>query len=115
MCALTCEPSPSVNRPPVSACRSQALCATVIGDRANATAIEVPNSSPGAPPTARASSRNGSWVSSEACTPSYPLACAAAASTGASPSPPRNSESIFTGAALLARGPAAANWSALAV
>jgi hypothetical protein len=40
--ALTCEPSPSTNRPPLNPWRSYATVATVIGLRANATVTAVP-------------------------------------------------------------------------
>ena len=44
MCGRTCEPSPSVNRPPVTVCKSQPTFASVIGVRANAIATAVPSS-----------------------------------------------------------------------
>ena len=64
MCGLICEPSPSVNRPPDSACTSLACSATVIGFRANATTIDVPISIRSVRSAAMAQARNGSiWVS----------------------------------------------------
>ena len=45
MCGLIWLPSPRMNRPLENACRSQPMWASVIGLRANATAIDVPSSS----------------------------------------------------------------------
>ena len=53
-------PSPSTNRPPVSACRSHPMFASSIGLRAKATAIDVPSSISEVLPAATASGRNGS-------------------------------------------------------
>src|SRR6478672_2396846 len=44
MCGCTCEPSPRLNRPSEYACRSHPMLATVMGLRANATAMLVPSS-----------------------------------------------------------------------
>ena len=67
MCGLICEPSPSVNRPPESAWTSLACSATVIGLRANATAIEVPTPIVSVRSAAIAQARKGSiWVSNAA-------------------------------------------------
>ena len=40
---LTWVPSPSVKRPPEAFCRSQAMCAVIIGLRENTVAILVPS------------------------------------------------------------------------
>ena len=45
MCGLIWLPSPRMKRPLEKACRSQPMLASVIGLRANATAIDVPSSS----------------------------------------------------------------------
>ena len=45
MCGLIWLPRPRMNRPLENACRSQPMLASVIGLRANATAIDVPSSS----------------------------------------------------------------------
>ena len=43
LCALTCVPRPSVKRPPEAFCRSQAMCAVIIGLRENTVAMLVPS------------------------------------------------------------------------
>ena len=55
-------PSPSMNRPPDRACRSQATCASTIGLRAKPTAMAVINSMRSVWGAARARGRNGSWL-----------------------------------------------------
>ncbi|GFG50017.1 hypothetical protein MAGR_14580 [Mycolicibacterium agri] len=60
MCRLIWEPSPRMKRPPEYACTSQAMLATVIGLRANATAMLVPNSIDVVCSAASTSGRNGS-------------------------------------------------------
>ena len=51
-----------MNRPSEYACRSHATLATVIGVRANATAMLVPNSMVSVCSAANTSGRNGSWL-----------------------------------------------------
>ena len=64
MCGSTCEPRPRLNRPPDRSCRSFASTAVLIGLRANATAIDVPNSIVDVVPAATPSATNGScWAS----------------------------------------------------
>ena len=60
MCGLIWLPRPRMNRPPEYAWRSQAVLASVIGLRANATAIDVPSSSVSVCSAASNSGRNGS-------------------------------------------------------
>lgn len=76
MCGSIWLPSPSANRPPESRCRSHAVCATVIGERANAIATLVPIRS--GVPAAHASVdvTNGSCCSSAIPSPSNPPASA---------------------------------------
>ena len=62
MCGLICEPRPRMNRPFEYACRSQPTLATVIGLRANATAMLVPSSIVVVCSAASTSGRNGSWL-----------------------------------------------------
>ena len=54
-------PSPSTKRPFEKDCRSQPMLASVIGLRANATAIDVPSSSRSVCSAASRRGRNGSW------------------------------------------------------
>jgi hypothetical protein len=68
--ALTCEPSPTVNRPPVAPARSQLTLATAIGERAKAIATLVCSSMRSVAVPATASARNGSCLFSIAATPS---------------------------------------------
>jgi hypothetical protein len=60
MCGLIWLPRPRMKRPFENACRSQPTFASVIGLRANATAIEVPSSSVVVCSAARRSGKNGS-------------------------------------------------------
>jgi hypothetical protein len=53
-----------MKRPRAAACRSFAVYATVMGLRANATAMEVPSSIRDVATAATASGRNGSWLTS---------------------------------------------------
>ena len=43
MWAFTWVPNPSTNRPWLYRCKSQAICASTVGERGNATAMPVPN------------------------------------------------------------------------
>ena len=86
MWGFTWVPRPSRNRPPVKEARSQADWATTIGDRANATATEVPTSTPGAADAAAITRRNGSWAMSAVKIPSKPRAWARAARSATAPS-----------------------------
>ena len=70
MCGRICEPSPRMKRPRETALRSWAVCASVIGLRANATAIEVISSSRELSTAASTSGRNGSLAISAVTTPS---------------------------------------------
>jgi len=70
MCGLIWLPRPRVNRPLVAKCRSLAVAASVIGVRANATAIEVPSSRVVVTPAAAARGRKGSWPVSAVAAPS---------------------------------------------
>ena len=70
MCGLIWLPMPSMKRPLVSSCRSLASMASVMGLRANATAIPVPNSSFSVAAAPTAMGRNGSWLVSADHTPS---------------------------------------------
>ena len=45
MCAFTCVPSPTVNRPSVASASSHAVEAVIMGLRGNATATAVPRPS----------------------------------------------------------------------
>jgi hypothetical protein len=69
MCALIWLPRPRMNRPDW-AWRSHDVWASVIGLRANATAIDVPRSTRVVCSAATASGRNGSWLVSAVQTPS---------------------------------------------
>ena len=60
MCGLIWLPRPRTNRPFEYACRSHAVFATVIGDRENATAIDVPISRFSVCSAASSNGRNGS-------------------------------------------------------
>ncbi|HEY1430839.1 MAG TPA: hypothetical protein VGF39_04310 [Stellaceae bacterium] len=68
--ALTCEPKPTIKRPPVAPARSQPTLATAIGVRANAIATLVCNSIRSVAAPAIASARNGSCLFSIEATPS---------------------------------------------
>ena len=70
MCGLIWLPRPRTNRPPEAACRSHAVWASVIGLRANATAIDVIRSTRSVLCAASSSGRNGSWLVSAVITPS---------------------------------------------
>ena len=70
MCGLIWLPMPSMNRPLLSSCRSLARTASVMGLRAKATAIPVPNSSFSVAPAPTAMGRKGSWFVSADHTPS---------------------------------------------
>ncbi len=69
MCGLIWLPRPRMNRPFENACRSQAVLASVIGDRAKATAIDVPSSRCSVCSAPSSSGRNGSWDVSAVHTP----------------------------------------------
>ncbi len=69
MCGLIWLPSPRMNRPFENACRSHAVLASVIGERAKATAIDVPSSSFSVCSAASSSGRNGSCDVSAVQTP----------------------------------------------
>ena len=88
MCGLIWLPRPRTKRPPDAACRSHAVCASVIGLRANATAIDVMRSTRSVLCAASSSGRNGSWLVSADMTPSYPRRSSAAAASAAVSSPP---------------------------
>ncbi len=60
MWGLICEPSPSMNRPLDSSCRSLATMARFMGLRAKATAMPVPSFSRSVCSAASTSGRNGS-------------------------------------------------------
>ena len=70
MCGLIWLPMPSMKRPLVSSCRSLASTASVMGLRAKATAIPVPNSSFSVAAAPTAMGRKGSWFVSADQTPS---------------------------------------------
>jgi hypothetical protein len=69
MWALIWLPNPRMNRPDC-AWRSHDVCASVIGLRANATAIDVPRSTLVVCSAATAKGRNGSWLVSAVHMPS---------------------------------------------
>ena len=60
MWALIWLPSPSMNRPPEYACRSQPTLARCIGLRGNATVMPVPSSSRSVCSAASSNGKNGS-------------------------------------------------------
>jgi hypothetical protein len=63
-------PRPRMKRPFEAACRSQAVWASVIGLRANATAMPVASSTRSVSWAARSSGKNGSWLVSADHSPS---------------------------------------------
>ena len=68
--ALIWEPRPRTKRPELNDCRSLATMATVIGLRANATAIAVPSVRVRDRSAASSNGRNGSRLTSVVHTPS---------------------------------------------
>ena len=70
MWALIWLPRPSRNRPRENDCRSYARLASVIGFRANATAMPVPSSRCSVCWAAATRGRNGSWAVSAVRAPS---------------------------------------------
>ena len=60
MCGLIWDPRPRIKRPPLIVCKSFAVIATVIGERAKATAMLVPNATLLVLLAAEPSARNGS-------------------------------------------------------
>src|ERR1700751_4154868 len=74
LCARTCEPNPTQNRPPVAPARPQPTLATAIGVGAKAIGTPVCNSIRSVAVPATANARNGSCLFSIATTPSYPSA-----------------------------------------
>ena len=79
MWGLMRDASPRLKRPPPISCRSHPSWAVVIGLRANATAMLVPNVSRRVRAAASASPRNGSWILSLIQTPSQPAASSSSA------------------------------------
>ena len=79
MCGLIWLPMPSMKRPLVSSCRSLATTASVMGLRAKATAIPVPNSSFSVAAGTDGDGQERVVEVSADHTPSYPLASALAA------------------------------------
>ena len=66
LCAFTWVPSPSVNRPAEAFCRSQAMCAVIMGLRENTVAMLVPSLMREVEVAATATGRYGScWVSED--------------------------------------------------
>jgi hypothetical protein len=63
-------PRPRMNRPSENDCRSLAVWASVIGLRANATAMAVPTSIRSVCSAASRQARNGSWLVSAVQAPS---------------------------------------------
>ncbi len=89
MCALIWEPSPSMNLPELSDCKSLATVAMLIGLRANATAMAVPMARRGVCSAANSTGRNGSRATSVDQTPAYPIRSASASCLTMAPiSPP---------------------------
>jgi len=83
-CAFTCVPSPRMKRPRESRCMPQAVCASCVGERANAMATAVPSSTRSVATAARVNAMNGSCAVSAAHNPSKPTASAACATAAAS-------------------------------
>ena len=79
LCARTCVPSPSTNRPPEFTFRSQPILATIIGLRGKEIATEVASCTRSVAIAASASGMNGSCASSGQVSPSIPSASARAA------------------------------------
>ena len=77
MCAFTCVPSPSTNRPPLSSARSHAACAVTIGLRGKATAMSVPIVTVDVAPAANAEARYGLCEDSVNQIPAKPVSSTA--------------------------------------
>ncbi|COW72506.1 Uncharacterised protein [Mycobacterium tuberculosis] len=83
MCGRIWVPRPRINLPFEYVCRSQPTLATIIGLRANATAMLVPSSSRDVCSAASSSGRKGSWLASAVQPPSKPLRSSATAASAA--------------------------------
>jgi hypothetical protein len=103
--ALTCEPRPSANRPPLAACRSLACRATVIGLRAKAMVTAVPTPIRSVRSAAIAAASGGSTFVSVTHQPSKPRRSASRADSPASSRRPKEPvKSTFTGPSPRGRG-----------
>ena len=70
LCVFTCDPIPSMKRPFDAFCRSQALCAVIVGERGNAMATAVPSWTRSVASAAAASGKKGLWAFSAVTTAS---------------------------------------------